>query len=124
MPGLRLSELFYKECVKPILDSEFPKMKYAAGRIEYGSEVLGFDTPLSMDHDWGPRLEMFLQEKDFKNARKISKILSKRLPPTFRGFSTHWGKTSRNGSAALEAHKSGPIRHRVKLYTTRSFFQS
>lgn len=52
IPGLKLSELFYKEAVKPIIDSDFPKVKYAAARIDYVSEVLGFDTPLSMDHDW------------------------------------------------------------------------
>ncbi len=49
--GLRLSELFYTEAVKPILNARFPNLDYSAGLIGTGSEVLGFDTPQSMDHD-------------------------------------------------------------------------
>ena len=76
IPGLKLSELFYRNAVKPILNAEFPKLMYAAARIDYGSEVLGFDTPLSIDHDWGPRLQLFLSEKGYKNHSNISKSLS------------------------------------------------
>jgi hypothetical protein len=54
--GLDLCELFYKEAVKPILAQSFPDLVYSAALIGLGSEVLGFDTPQSMDHDWGPRL--------------------------------------------------------------------
>jgi len=44
-----------------------------------------------MDHDWGPRVILFLLEKDHKkHAKKISETLSKKLPPTYRGFSTHF----------------------------------
>lgn len=50
IPGLKLNELFYKEVVGPILKSEFPNLKYSAGLIGSGSEVLGYDTQQSTDH--------------------------------------------------------------------------
>ena len=46
--GLELSELFYKEAVKPILAKRFPDLNYSAALIGLGSEVLGFDMPQSM----------------------------------------------------------------------------
>lgn len=62
--GLELSERFYREAVAPILAQRFPKLRYSAALIGPGSDVLGFDTPQSMDHDWGPRLLLFLGEAD------------------------------------------------------------
>ncbi len=50
IPGLELSRQFYVEVVKPILDAEFPDLRYDAALIDPGSEVLGFDTHLSRDH--------------------------------------------------------------------------
>ena len=41
IPGLKLSGLFYKEAVKPILDLQFPQLRYPAALINGGSEVLG-----------------------------------------------------------------------------------
>jgi hypothetical protein len=55
VPGLELSRALY-EATAPILARHFPDLAYGAGRLEAGSEVLGFDTARSMDHDWGPRL--------------------------------------------------------------------
>ena len=60
MPGLELSRLFYLEAVRPILDRSFPGLPHAAGRLDTGSEVLGFDTARSMDHWWGPRVQLFV----------------------------------------------------------------
>lgn len=125
IPGLKLSELFYKEAVKPILDSDFPKLNYSTARIDYGSEVLGFDTSLSMDHDWGLRLQLFLSESDYrKHAAKIRLTLSKKLPHTFKGFPTNWGKTQKDGSSKLEKKTSGLINHRIEICTIKSFFKS
>ena len=62
--GLRLSGLFYEGVVKPTLGAEFPGLAHSAARIGGGSEVLGYDTPRSTDHDWGPRLQLFLSEDD------------------------------------------------------------
>ena len=47
---LELSRLFYWEVVRPILDQHYPGLLHAAGLIGPGSEILGFDTQMSMDH--------------------------------------------------------------------------
>lgn len=67
--GFELSSLYFKEAVQPILDSYFPHLDYSAGRLDFGSDVLGFDTPMSRDHDWGPRLILFLDENELKSKR-------------------------------------------------------
>jgi len=64
VPGLRLSEMFFREAVQPILEGRFPGLPYSAGLMGTGSEVLGYDTPLSMDHAWGPRVILFLGAGD------------------------------------------------------------
>jgi hypothetical protein len=53
--GLQLSELYYQEAVKPNLETAFPQLVYSAALIGPGSEVPGYDTPQSMDHNWGPK---------------------------------------------------------------------
>ena len=62
IPGLRLAGDFYAEVVRPLLEEEFPALRYAAALLGPGSEVLGFDTRRSADHDWGPRLQVFLDD--------------------------------------------------------------
>ena len=59
VPGVRLAGEFHAEVVRPLLEAEFPGLPYAAALIGAGSEVLGFDTERSTDHDWGPRLLVF-----------------------------------------------------------------
>src|SRR5688572_31184792 len=47
IPGLKLCKLFYQKQVRPILNKEFPSLRYSAALIGWGSEVLGFDTAMS-----------------------------------------------------------------------------
>lgn len=118
--GLELNELFYKEVVKPILESHFLKLKYSAALIGYGSDVLGFDTPISMDHEWGPRLLLFLSENDYeKYGQEIDNILTRKLPYTFKGFSTNF---SSKGVQWQEHIQSGLINHKIWIQTIASFF--
>src|SRR3954465_2545960 len=62
--GLQLSEALYREAVAPILAREFPGLLHSPARIGTGSQVPGFDTVRSTDHEWGPRLLLFLSETD------------------------------------------------------------
>ncbi len=64
LPGLDLSRILYEEAVRPVLDAEYPGLRYAVARIGSGSEVIGFDTARSADHAWGPRLDLFLEPAD------------------------------------------------------------
>jgi hypothetical protein len=77
IPGQKLCEQFYKEVVKVLIETEFYELRYSAGLIDYGSEVLGFDTERSTDHDWGPRILLFLSAKDicFSQQKPAPNIL-------------------------------------------------
>ncbi len=124
IPGLKLSELFYKEVVKALIETEFHDLKYSAGLIDSGSEVLGFDTEQSTDHHWGPRVLLFLSEKDIIKKKQISVFLSKNLPSVFRGYSTNFSNPDEIGVQLLTKAKAGqPIKHRIEIYTIRSFFK-
>ena len=68
--------------IAPIMESSLPKLAYSAAFIGPGSEVLGFDTKRSTDHDWGPRLQVFVHAG---HAREVSAVLDKELPVSFLG---------------------------------------
>jgi hypothetical protein len=87
IPGRELSRLFYREQVRPLLDASWPGLAHTAALIGPGSDVLGFDTARSTDHDWGPRLQLFLADAG-PAAADISAMLTARLPAEFRGFRT------------------------------------
>lgn len=88
VPGLELARLYYAEAVRPLLDQEFPRLRHSAALIGWGSDVLGFDSPRSADHNWGPRCQVFLNPADASRSAEITDLLSQRLPATFRGWPT------------------------------------
>ena len=125
IPGLKLSKLFYERKVKPILNNSFPRVRHSAALIGWGSEVLGFDTPISRDHHWGPRVLLFLSEKDYPKLKdKISKVLAVELPYEFMGYSTNYSQPEPNGVRHPVKIDSGPVNHMINIYTVRSFFQA
>lgn len=124
VPGLRLSELFYAEAVKPILDARFPDLRYEAALIGYGSEVLGFDTARSTDHHWGPRLLLFLADEDIDAFRTaIDAALRSDLPRAFRGYPTNFGPPDEIGVRLMRETDAGVVDHMIELTTVRSFFR-
>jgi hypothetical protein len=88
--GLDLASLYYAEAVRPLLDEEFPRLRHTAALIGPGSEVLGFDSARSTDHNWGPRLQLFLSDADDIAGLgvRVSDMLTARLPTAFRGHPT------------------------------------
>jgi hypothetical protein len=107
IPGLELAGAFFAEVVRPLLDEAFPRLSYAAARLGPGSEVLGYDTARSTDHDWGPRLQVFLAAGDGgPGAAEITAMLAGRLPPAFRGYPTAFPVTR---------EPDGLARHRVEV---------
>jgi hypothetical protein len=85
--GLHLCRLFYDEVVRPVIDGSFPKLSYAAALIGRGSEVLGLDDEASRDHDWGPRVMLFVSEEDCTaSGRAMQEALNQAVPLTFRGY--------------------------------------
>ena len=110
-PGLTLSKQFYWEVVRPMLDAHYPEIPHSAALLGKGSEVLGFDTAQSMDHDWGPRLMLFLSEKDYSDhATAIEEMLQRDLPAEFHGYPVQW---------LIDGPSSY---HCVELLTKRNFF--
>jgi Domain of unknown function (DUF4037) len=86
VPGLEMSRQFYERLVRPILHAGFPGLPYSAALLGRGSEVLGFDDTMSTDHDWKPRVLLFLREDDrVRHGDGINDLLRRELPPTFRG---------------------------------------
>lgn len=123
--GLVLARRFFREAVRPILDERFPGITYSAGLVGSGSEVLGFDTPVSADHHWGPRTLLFLGEADHvEHAEIIRNELRLRLPHTFLGWSTNFSEPDPedHGTQLLRATTSGPVNHRVDVLTLRGYF--
>ena len=126
IPGLKLSEMFYWEAVKPILDSHFPNLLHSAALIGYGSDVLGFDTPISRDHMWGPRLQLFLPEDNFDVIRSsVNEVLCNQLPTHFMGYSTHFSKPNPldQGVRVSEEIETGPVEHLIEIETISGYLQ-
>jgi hypothetical protein len=124
IPGLQLSAEFYREAVAPTL-AEFPDMPYSAALIGSGSEVLGFDTEMSSDHHWGPRVMIFLHEADHAGYHEaLRQLLAERLPRTFQGYPTNFTPPNLDDSGVqlLQVAESGPINHRVDILTARGFW--
>lgn len=60
--------------------------RYASALIGPGSEILGFDDTTSRDHDWGPRLMLFLEAADRDaHGAAVTDLLRTALPTTFKG---------------------------------------
>jgi Domain of unknown function (DUF4037) len=124
VPGLQLSERFFTLAVAPVLQKHFPRLRYGAGRLGRGSEVLGFDTPRSMDHDWGPQCGIFVSEADYSEqlAAEIQNIMAAELPFEVDGFPTHFA-LHEDLSGHLQRIDQRPIAHRVRISTVRRFLE-
>jgi hypothetical protein len=126
MPGLELNRLFYREVIKPLLAAWFPDVAYSAGLIGYGSDVLGYDTNISTDHEWGPRLLIFLRDEDYSALHEaISETFSRELPMTFRGYSTNFSAPVAGGAGVrqLEPGQPSQINHHITLMTVADFLE-
>lgn len=80
--GLDLARELYREIVAPVLP-----VPHAACLIGEGSEVLGFDTDRSTDHEWGPRLQIFVSAASLDTTRAV---VDRALPNAVSGYPTRW----------------------------------
>jgi hypothetical protein len=87
IPGHKLSHTLYHDIVAPLMQASFPGLPYTAALLGAGSDVLGFDTERSMDHDWGPRLNILVREEDIATAKPaILAALDTALPESIHGI--------------------------------------
>jgi hypothetical protein len=132
VPGVELNRLFFQEVVGPLMAAEFPDLAYSAALIGYGSDVLGYDTALSTDHEWGPRLWLFLDGSEkselYRMEDTIDPILKQRLPATFRGYSTNFStRKSADGVRTMDPVEpddaSGLIEHHIDIWSVDEFLR-
>lgn len=124
LPGLELNRLFYSEVIQPLLSARFPGAIYSAGLIGYGSDVLGYDTELSTDHEWGPRLLIYLRDEDYPALHQaIDDMFRRELPPSFHGYSTSFSEPVGGGAGVrlLEPGEPGQINHHIAVMTVADF---
>ncbi len=89
MKGLELSERFYEQYGKPMLEEQFPTLMphLAVGLFGSGSECFGFDDAVSHDHDFEPGFCIFLPDEtivDRRAAFQLERAYYK-LPKEFLG---------------------------------------
>ncbi|MCK9900129.1 DUF4037 domain-containing protein [Frankia sp. Cpl3] len=106
MPGRDLSRRFYERAVRPLV-ADVP---HAAALLGEGSEVLGFDDEVSADHDFGPRVQLFVPPG--LDTTPID-IALERLPARFDGFPVVYPDSDRH---------DGRPHHQVEVATAQAFF--
>ncbi len=102
-PGVELARLFYLEAVRPLLGDR----PHLAARVGPGSDVLGFDTERSTDHDWGPRVDLFLDDDH------LAEELRHTLPKRFLGWPTNF--VPPGARVRSMEYTDGPVDHYVTI---------
>ena len=115
VPGIELCRAFYVEAVRPILHKHAPDLVHSAALIGTGSEVLGFDSPRSTDHDWGPKVLLFVAARDMAKAEELTALFGRTLPLEFRGWPTGYGPPGADGSRRADRAGHRPIAHGVEM---------
>ncbi len=105
-PGQALAARFYRSEVAPLLGGA----PHAAALLGDGSEVLGYDDPISTDHDFGPRVQVFLSPA--ADPAPVHAALSA-LPERFEGHLVTFPDTDRY---------SGRPHHHVEVTTVEAYF--
>lgn len=124
LSGLELGRIFYEEAVRPLLEEAYPGLPHAAANVGTGSEVLGFDTPRSADHEWGPRLNLFLEPALAPTcAPVLRRLLAERLPKEIRGWPTHFQHDDPADPIGQMRHTEGPVNHRVMISEVGAWMQ-
>ena len=105
--------MFHTEVVGPLLARKLPRLRYAAGRLGSGSDVLGLDDATSRDHDWGCRLTLLVDESDSGVVPQVSELLERELPETCQEHRVRFPVTWDNSCS-----------HRVEVATVAGFAAS
>jgi hypothetical protein len=93
VPSLDLSRALYEEQIEPLMADRFPNLRYAAATYGMCSETIGLDDPVSMDHQWGPRVTVLLSEPDrARFADAVMSAFKASFPARFKGFDMMWAK--------------------------------
>lgn len=122
IPGLELNRNFFHQAVKPLIQNRFPGLPFSAGLLGYGSDVLGFDDPTSMDHNWGPRCLIFLNPEHRSLIPDLKQVLSFHLPLEFEGFPTNFSDPRFDFTQKMVRKTEYPINHLVEVFVLEDYF--
>lgn len=75
---------FHADVIAPLVGDA----GYAAGLLGWGSDVLGYDTERSMDHGWGPRVVVLVDQDAVENVRRR---VQTGLPDEYEGQAVRFG---------------------------------
>lgn len=113
MSGRGLAQQFHADVVAPLLARAMPRLRYAAGRLGSGSDVLGLDDAMSRDHDWGCRLTLLVDGPDHDAVPQISGLLERELPEFYKGYPVRFPVTW-----------DSSLSHKVEVATVAGFAAS
>jgi hypothetical protein len=125
--GLDLCQSFFQEIAQPILITTFPSLRYSAGLLGYGSDVLGFDDALSTDHNWGPRFTLFLPEESFEERKThIMAAFAAGFPYEYKGLSVNFSAPDWHdkGVRRQEFISQGAVDPLIEYHTVREYFEN
>jgi tetratricopeptide (TPR) repeat protein len=95
--GMGLCERYYKKVCLPAMEKVLGERtrRMAVGLVGEGSECFNCDDEFSRDHDFGPRIMVWLTDEDYRSfGEDLSKVLSA-IPRDFEGYSgcnmSEWG---------------------------------
>ena len=88
MKGLELSKSYFKEFGQPMLEQQFPHLlpRAACGLAGSGSDCLGYDDGVSLDHDIMAGFMIWLSDEDFEQHGFALSAAYDRLPREHMGF--------------------------------------
>lgn len=94
VPSLKLARTLYETEIAPLMEKQFPDVKYAAATYGMCSETLGLDDEVSMDHQWGPRVNVLVSDQDHSRySQQIMAAFRESFPAQFQGFDMMWAKS-------------------------------
>src|SRR5262249_38684161 len=121
MPGIALARAYFFDLVEHALWERYRGgLRYGAALIGYGSEGLGYDTPMSTDHKWGPRLLLFVRPEDIGRRDEIMDSLGILIPDRFRDWPTRLALHDANAPDADE-HGYRPPQLRIEVHEMRAW---
>ncbi|MFC0265311.1 DUF4037 domain-containing protein [Alloscardovia macacae] len=108
LTGLQLSRAYWEEYVDTLFAGDLAPLRAraAVGLSGHGSECYGFDDELSRDHDFGPRLCIWLTDEDFAQYGAALSARYAALPSTFRGYTRSAASprsTGRSGVMSIDS---------------------
>jgi hypothetical protein len=95
MNGISLSEAFFHDCVAPLVVKRhaWDLDAFSAAILGDGSEVLGFDDETSQDHNFSPRVLLFMEDETYDRfGSALLADLRDALPASYRGHELLWGE--------------------------------